>query len=631
MKERIALSKTNEGGAEKNRTIDFEELAEVIQGDFEAVRQAVLNLQEEFRNAPRTGATSRGLYRQDRREFVVPLISAEQKDRILENLTDLGIFPWEENGLLIIEHRKDVEKLRAAGFIPDEEKIQHPETPLLPTGAPVEDPTIELVDPERTASLDESAQGILDELPKRPRFDPHAFPFPPQESKKETMRRNPAEKQDGAPDEPREIDEELQKIVDAFDSGNPDITDSPEFKARLGELPTLTLFPQKYIWDKGEMYERHSGKHITKEDREALYANAKNGDAKALEEAVRMNVGLVLRAQARVWKRQGGSDLQPDDIFQEGLMGLTRAFVKWEPGRATFGTVALMYAESRMRRFIAEKRRVVHLPAHTSTIRSQYHKLKKPLEEAGIRDRRVLAAALHEKEMIWPPTEASLDKFERTYFIQSRFDPLDESFAEALPERIDLNGNPLFSESSENATLETERAELLHEAISQLPPREELILCMRFGIIPSKPIDIRALINGGFYFSLPEETLEKEPIDDLLRRARSVMEDKKLRGTSATGRTMHFVELLEQAHKADREPLTDTELEKYNGAERLFLAMLGALNQEQAEKYPLAPDCTLEEVANVYGGTKELIRGIETKALRHLKHPRFKKLINRNL
>ncbi len=634
MKERIRYSKPNDEGYDVIEKTDsmLEELLELTQSEPDVIERAVQDLKKEFERAPTIGATVSvdGLYNRARREFVVPLVSAEQKSRLLDSFTNLGIYPWEDNATLIIDHRKDLEKLRLAGFIATHIEPQPPFVPSIPASIEAQAPhasdfAVEPVESVKPASVDEQIQQVLEKLSKRVRPDAHAFPYPATVGKREPVRIARGHDSPSARElrngEPLEIDEEIRSIVNAFNAGDPDVIDSDAFKTRFGDLPTLSLFPQKQVYVNGEMYDKHSGRLISKAERAETLALARGGDARALEESVRSNIGLALKSYARVWEKQGGSDLQPDDVFQEALIGLTKAIREHDPSRGALSTYAFVAMEHHMRRFIVEKRRPIHLPAHTSTIRSRYNKLKTPLEQAGPLKREALAAALFDQEMIHSPTEAALERFERTYFINTTFSPVDDAFRE----RIDLDAQSPFSHTAHEAVEDTERDAYIQEVLSKIEGSEELIIRLRFGIEADSKLDIRRLLNSAFNFSLPEKTLEEEPTEDLLKRARSSVEDRLSR-RAQVGRPLRFVEMLEKAHELRNRELTAEDLTGTTTIERLFLTAYGnQLTSEQKEAYPVAHDSTLDEVGDFYGATRERVRQIEAKGLRHLKHPQYSK------
>lgn len=573
------------------RELSEEQLARLNErtgADPEEIRAGVAKLQSALGDVRRVGRTIRGFYDPTRHEFAIPLESAEQKVRLLNALADLSISAWEENATLIIDHQRDLDTLMTAGFFAAPEDQTPSAQPVLPVRP----------DPYYAYRYPSPA----------PKDDPAREEF--SRARRQFERERAKEEYADAP----EMDEELRRIVSDFDSGNVDVQDTPEFRARFGDLPTLTLFPQKYVWKGREAYERRSGRHITKEDRERLYASAKD-DPRAMEEVVRMHVGLVVHILARVLDRWRGTAVDTDDLFQAGLIGLYRAAQRYEPDKGSFTASAGHHIEGRMRRFAAEYQKVVRLPVHTAELRGHYHKKRRPLEAKGSVDRDELA-----KEMEMPHWK--LEKFERTYFLHTRFDPLDESFGEASGDVVDMNAQPLNTSDTQRGVDESERARVVHDAIANMTGREAMILCMRFGIIPSKPVDLKSLVAYSYGGQQMPIDVENASIEDVFDTARKFAKGKGER-RFIYGRPARYLDLLETC--ASNEQLSDEDVTGMTPQERMFMAINGKLQWDQLEKFDVPREFSLEEVADFYGVTRERIRDIEGRALRYLKHPAYSK------
>ena len=181
------------------------------------IERAAGDLKREMAQARPVGRT---IETTKRSEVVIPLESREQKGRILGILAQLAIYPWEERGLLIIDHHSDLRKLVIAGILSAPELSTEPTLP--------------------TAGLDLT------------------FPLPVTETLSELSARRAGERRERdravsrTPDEDTDttepLDEELEEIVARFDSGLVD-EDDPEFAHAAGSsFPSLRLFPRKYLW-----------------------------------------------------------------------------------------------------------------------------------------------------------------------------------------------------------------------------------------------------------------------------------------------------------------------------------------------------------------------------------------------
>src|SRR3989338_8403880 len=92
-----------------------EEILALTEGEeLATIEKAVVDLKREMAQARPVGRT---IETTKRDEVVIPLESAEQKRRILDVLAQLAIYPWEEQGLLVIDHHRDLRKLVIAGIL----------------------------------------------------------------------------------------------------------------------------------------------------------------------------------------------------------------------------------------------------------------------------------------------------------------------------------------------------------------------------------------------------------------------------------------------------------------------------------------------------------------------------------
>ena len=90
---------------------------------------------------------------------------------------------------------------------------------------------------------------------------------------------------------------------------------------------------------------------LKEEEKEALFARIKAGDAEAKEEYIKGNLRLVLS----VIKRFGGSNENPDDLFQIGAIGLMKAIEKFDFSyEVRFSTYAVPLVTGEIRRFLRD-------------------------------------------------------------------------------------------------------------------------------------------------------------------------------------------------------------------------------------------------------------------------------------
>ena len=90
---------------------------------------------------------------------------------------------------------------------------------------------------------------------------------------------------------------------------------------------------------------------LNEEEKEALIARIKAGDAEAKEEYIKGNLRLVLS----VIKRFGGSNENPDDLFQIGCIGLIKAINNFNTELdVKFSTYAVPMIIGEIRRYMRD-------------------------------------------------------------------------------------------------------------------------------------------------------------------------------------------------------------------------------------------------------------------------------------
>ena len=436
-----------------------EEILALTEGEeLATIEKAVVDLKREMAQARPVGRT---IETTKRDEVVIPLESAEQKRRILDVLAQLAIYPWEEQGLLVIDHHRDLRKLVIAGILRAPELSVEPAIPT-------------------STGLDT------------------VFPLPHTETLSEIGTRKAQERRARSEPRPRvgdgetdttPLDEEFQEIVTRFDLGLVD-EDDPEFVNKAGSsFPSLRLFPRKYIWQgQGQnrtLLESQTSKIISKAEQAEVLEKAKSGDDRAFRDLAYMHRGLVLLIALRVKEKFGGD---PDDLFQEGMIGLTRAVQLYELDKgAKFSTFAVYYIEGRMRRFSQETRRPVRLTGHAEQERRIVMEARERTgstkDTVGF-SRAMLKAGIKvsAKEI---PDGAHLDRLGRMYLLNAVFDPVSDEEDNPIDTGSDLPQQQFAENTVAGAPREVFDAEVRREftrLLTTLTAREERILRMRFGL-----------------------------------------------------------------------------------------------------------------------------------------------------
>jgi RNA polymerase primary sigma factor len=209
---------------------------------------------------------------------------------------------------------------------------------------------------------------------------------------------------------------------------------------------------------------------LSREEEVELATRAQAGDQEALDKLIVSNLRYVVS----VARRYLGYGLSLADLINEGNIGLIQAARRFDPTRGVkFITYAVWWIRQAVTHALAEHGGVIALPVR------QLEKLRKVLEGYRRYTRQIGVEPSPEElaaELDLPPNE--VETILQVYRHLSLDAPIGEegetSFVDVLPSTSVPSGEEAYI----NATLTQEIQELL----SQLPPREQQVLRLRFGL-----------------------------------------------------------------------------------------------------------------------------------------------------
>lgn len=259
-------------------------------------------------------------------------------------------------------------------------------------------------------------------------------------------------------------------------------------------------------------YLRDVSRHplLTADEERALSLAVLTGSQQARQRLIQCNLRLVIHT-ARQYQRQS---MTIDDLVEEGNLGLIHALEKFDPQRGyRFSTYAIWWIRQYIERAIMNQSRTVRLPVHMAKRLNNLLRTRRELSQKCYREPSLEALAcgsgrsLNEVRELLPWTEPNTSLDSVTSADGNSWDVCD---LEAC--------NP------ESATAALDLSHALQRLLQRLTPREQRVLCLRFGFTDGDPLTYEAIAHD---VGLTRERVRQINLEALFR-LKTWMQDEQL-------------------------------------------------------------------------------------------------------
>lgn len=214
-----------------------------------------------------------------------------------------------------------------------------------------------------------------------------------------------------------------------------------------------------------------------------LVERIKRGDKEAYEEFINRNIKFVFYVVNNLLTDSISYDY--DDAIQEGILGLMRAIESFDPSKGKFSTYAVHWIRSYISRAQSQKYSSIRVPVYIGDLSKKIYSIKKQHQENG----ESISDDALKKQLGLTEKEFKLAN-KNVMMMQPR--SLNEVVISSSHTPIEL-GDTIQSECQipEELVIKQNKYDILHDAISQLSPKEQQVIVENFGLNGSEAKNIR--------------------------------------------------------------------------------------------------------------------------------------------
>lgn len=217
---------------------------------------------------------------------------------------------------------------------------------------------------------------------------------------------------------------------------------------------------------------------------------------RAAEDFVMANLRLVSKLAAKLHKRTGPA-LELEDLFQEGVLGLSHAISKFEPERGfKLSTYATWWIRQSMDRAVDNQERAIRLPVHVWEKTRRVWRAERELQAQG---------RSHGAKEIASEVGLPVDEVREYQAVGRRVGSLDRRIGDGVATIGDLVPDPNGTDPADIVEFLGLRDEI-EQRLATLPERDRQIMILRFGIGEVKG---RTLEEVGTAFGLTRERIRQ--------------------------------------------------------------------------------------------------------------------------